>query len=445
MSAKLKQLNETVGALKKEIRTHLDSEARTKMTAEQRASDARLIELESKYDAASADLHAEIRQAGRESAAPVELSRSEERAVDRFDFAKLLNHLHRTAKGSHSVLDGVEAELVREGELEARSVGIQSGGLTLPRLLVRRGGYAPREARDMTASGTTSTTGDQGGMTIQTQKLGLLDDFYNASVLRAAGATVLEGLVGSLDIPRLTAGTAGAKKAENASADEVTPTTAMLSLTPCRLPAYVDISERLLTQSSSAIQAIVGRSLTGQALATMEAAFFHGGGTNEAYGIAGTSGIGSVAGGTNGAAPTLAHLLSLEEAVDATNALLGNLHYFTNGEIRKKLKGTPVVASTDSRMLLSDQRGAQLNGYDPVFTNAISRTLTKGSSSVASAIFFCNTADYYQAFWGGLSLEMVRDKTNAITGLYTLVATQYYSGGVARPKSFAAMLDALGA
>jgi hypothetical protein len=86
-----------------------------------------------------------------------------------------------------------------------------------------------------------------------------------------------------------------------------------------------------------------------------------------------------------------------------------------------------------------------LNGYRTAFTNAISRTLTKGDSSVASAIFFGNFADFYDAYWGGVSLELIRDKTNAIGGLYTLVASVYYDGGVVRPKSFAAMLDALGA
>jgi HK97 family phage major capsid protein len=443
MNAKLKSLNESVGALKKEIRTHLDSADRQKMSAEQRAADTRLTDLENKFSAAALDFDAEFRQAARESSRPVELTKSEVRTVDSFDYKTLLTHLHRTAKGSPSQLSGAEAELVQEGEKEARDAGIQSGSVVLPRVLVRRGGY---EKRDMTASGTTSVTGDQGGMTIATDKLGLLDDFFAASAMRASGATVLEGLMGNLDIPRIVSGTAGAKKAENAAADEISPTTLMLSLTPNRLPGYVDISERLLLQSSSAIAAVIRNNITGQMLATQEAAFFHGGGTNEAYGIAGTSGIGSVAGGTNGAAPTLDHVLSLEEAVDATNALLGNLHYATNGQIRKKLKGTPAVASTDSRMLLSDMKGAALNGYDPVFTNAISRTLTKGSASgTCSAIFFGNFSDYYMAYWSGLSLEMVRDKTNAISGLYTLVASSYYSGGVARPKSFAAMLDALGA
>jgi HK97 family phage major capsid protein len=440
---KLKQLNETVGGLKKEIRTYLDSDARKTVTDKE--NDPKLKELETRFAGAAADLDAEIRQSAREGEKAPILSKDEVRTVDRFDFSRVVNHLHRQARGSAvAPLDGAEAELIQEGEKEARAAGLESAGIMLPSLLVRRGGYnRSAERRDMTATGTTSVTLDQGGMTIATEKKGLLDDFFNGSVIRQAGATVLPGLVGKIDIPRLVAGTAPAKKTENQAADEVTPTTAMLSLQAKRLPAYIDISESLLRQSGLALEAILGTHLTNQMLAVQEAAFFHGGGTSEAYGIAGTSGIGSVVGDTNGIAPTLAHIIALETAVDTSNALLGNLRYVSNGQIRGKLKGTAKVASTDSRMLL-DSDGL-LNGYQPLFTNAVSRTLTKGSSSLASAIFFGNFADYYVGYWGGMSLEMVRDKTNAIAGLYTLVASAYYDGGVVRPKSFAAMLDALGA
>jgi HK97 family phage major capsid protein len=382
-------------------------------------------------------IHAEARRLQVAGAQTPQLSQGEERNIAQFDTGKLLRHLHRSAKGAAvQPIDGIEAEMIQEGEREGRAAGIQTGGIMLPRILVRRGAQGV-ERRDMT------TTAAEGGHTIATEKRGLLDDFFNASVMRQAGATVLEGLSGNIDLPRLAAGTAPAGKAENAAADEVSPTTAMLSLSPKRLPAYIDLSERLLNQSSIALEAILRTHLTNQMLAIQEAAFFHGGGTNQANGIAGTNGIGSVAGGTDGAAPTLAHIIGLETAVDTSNALLGNLRYISNGQIRGKLKGTPKVASTDSRMLL-DSDGL-LNGYQPLFTNAVSRTLTKGGSSVASAIFFGNFSDYYIGYWGGVSLEMVRDKNNAISGLYTLVASAYYDGGVVRPKSFAAMLDALGA
>lgn len=436
---KLKELQEKRGELVTQVRQTLDTAATESrgLTADEQTA---LSKLESEADGLTSLIDAEVRQMSRESQRAPQFSKQEGRDVDSFDMAKVLNHLHADARGSRvGNLDGIEAEMIAEGIKEARAAGIQSAGILLPRMLVRR------ENRDMTATGTTSTTGDQGGMTIATNKRGLLDDFFNASVLRGLGSTVLEGLTGNLDIPRLTAGTAGAKKAENATADEVTPLTAMLSLSPKRLPAYIDISEQLLNQSSVAIEAILRNHLTAQMSAVREAAFFHGGGTNEPTGIAGTSGIGSVAGGTNGAAPVWTHLTGLEEKVDAQNALLGNLAYVSNGQIRKKLKETPRQSSgVEGNFLLGTDN--MVNGYKAAFTNAVSRTLTKGSASaVCSAIFFGNFADFYEAYWGGVSLEMVRDKTNAISGLYTLVANCYYDGGVVRPKSFAAMLDALGA
>lgn len=433
---RIKELNEKRGAKLKEASAIVEA-ARTEkreLTADQ---NQKIAGLHTEIENIDASLQTEIRQASLESTKAPELSKDERKTVERFEIGKVLNHLHRAAKGQPTSIDGAEAELIQEGEREARAAGLSTSGIMLPRVLVRRCG---QERRDMT------TTAGEGGHTIATTKSGLLDDFFNASVMRAAGATVLEGLVGNLDLPRIAAGTAPAGKAENAAADEVTPTTAMLSLAPERLPAYIDISEKLLLQSSVAIEAILRNHLSNQMLAVQEAAFFHGGGTNEANGIAGTAGIGSVAGGTNGLAPALSHIVGLETAVNLTNALLGNLRYISNGQVRGKLKQTPAVSSTDSRMLLSDQRNAPLNGYDCLWTNAVSRTLTKGSSSgVCSAIFFGNFSDYVVGYWGGISLEMVRDKTNAIGGLYTLVASSYYDGGVVRPKSFAAMLDALAA
>jgi HK97 family phage major capsid protein len=219
-----------------------------------------------------------------------------------------------------------------------------------------------------------------------------------------------------------------------------------LSLTPKRLPAFIDVSDQLMNQSSSAIEAMLRGHLTAQMLASQEAAFFHGSGTNEANGVAGASGIGSVVGGTNGAAPDYADIISLEEKVDAQNAIQGSLAYASNGQIRAKLKQTSKqTGGAEGNFIISDSSPNSINGYRAEFTNAISRTLTKGSSSVASALFFGNFSDYVCAYWGGLNLELLRDSTNAKSGLHTLVANTYYDGGVRRPKSFAAMLDALGA
>lgn len=431
---KLKQLQEKRGSLNKQIRDLIDTATVTEARSLSAEETTKLEGLESEINQIDQTIHAEMRQMARESQSQPVLSQTEERDINRFDIGVALRSL---ANGG--AVDGIVAEMLKEGEREARSAGVVSnGGIMLPSMLTRR------ERRDITATGGSG--GDQGGMTIAPDKRGLLDDFFNGSVMRSLGATVLEGLTGNLDLPRLIAGTAATKKTENASADEVSPTTGMISLTPKRLPAFIDISQQLLLQSSSAIEAMIRMHLTNQMLATQEAAFFHGGGTSEANGIAGASGIGSVAGGTNGLAPTFAHLIALETAVDTNNALGGNLKYASNGQIRGKLKTTlKNAAGTDSGFILSDSNPNVINGYGAGFTNAISRTLTKGSSSLASAIFFGNFSDYVVGYWGGLQLELIRDSANAKLGLYTLVANTYYDGGVVRPKSFAAMLDALGA
>lgn len=442
MSLLLKQLNEQRGAKLKKAH-----EITAKVTEEKRGfTDEERNEvrgLNDEIEKLNLDLTEEVRSVSNASQRPVQLSNQEERDIGRFDYAKMINHLHRSAKGSPSALDGIEAEMIQEGERDARSAGIQGGGVFLPRIFVAR----QNEYRDMTATGQTSVAGDQGGMTIATEKRGLLEDFYNASVVRKAGALVLEGLTGNLDIPRILTGSDPTGKSENAASDELNYTFAMLQLSPKRLPAHIDISERLLMQSSAAVEAVLRSNLKKQLLAVQERAFFHGTGSNEAQGVAGTSGIGAVIGGTNGAAPTWASLVALETAVDAVNALEGSLHYITNGQIRGKLKSTPKVTGTDSRMLYDPDMGADtINGYTPYFTNAVSKTLTKGSATaIASAIFFGDWSDYVIGYWGGISLEMVRDKTQAISGMYALVASAYYDGGVQRPKSFAAQLDALGA
>lgn len=432
---KLKQLQEKRGSLNKQIRDTIDLATVTESRSLS-ADEANKIEgLESEINQIDQTIHAEMRQMARESQAPVNLSQNERREIARFDLARALRSLD-----SGIQLDGIELEMAQEGEREARAAGVYGGkGICLPTLITRG------ERRDVTATGTTSVTGDQGGMTIATEKRGLLDDFFAASIMRGLGATVLEGLVGNLDLPRIASGTAPVKKTENEAAGEYTPTTAMLSLTPKRLPAFIDISDQLLMQSSVAVEAILRSHLASQMLAVQEAAFFHGGGTSEPTGIAATSGIGSVVGGTNGAAPTWTHIVGLETEVDTDNALAGRLAYATNGQIRGKLKTTAKVSSTDSIMLLDDRNPNTVNGYPIAFSNAISRTLTKGSSSVASAIFFGNFADFVIGYWGGLNLQLITDSANAKLGMKTLVANTYYDAGVVRPKSFAAMLDALGA
>lgn len=431
---RLKELQEQRGVKLKEATaiTALAQKEKRNLNADELG---KLDTLHGEIDGIDKNIQAEVRQQSLQSQKPVELSQQEKKDFSRFDFRKFLSGLAHPDEA----FDGVEREVVQEGRREVGESGINARGIMLPRSFVRRSN--PWERRDMTATG--GTTLQEGGMTIQTDKMGLADGFYDKLVLRQGGATVLEGLQGNLDLPRYVAPSEQAHKTENETAAELSPTTAMLSLSPKRLPAFIDISEQLIRQSSVAIETIVRRNIDQQILANCENKLINGGGTSQPSGILQTTGIGDVVGGTNGAAPDWADIVDLETEVAVDNADVGALHYLTNIKVRGKLKKTPRVASTDSMMIWDDRAGGLLNGYSTLITNAVPSTLTKGGASTCSAIIFGNFADLIMAFWSGVSFELIRDSAAAKDGKYVLVVAIYYDGGVLRPQSFAAMKDAL--
>lgn len=433
---KLKLLQETRGGLIKQARGILDvasTENRALTTEEQN----KLAGIEGEITGLEATIDAEMRQIARESKLAPIMSQSEQRDVAKFSLGRIVRHLDRSFRGGVvGALDGIEAEMIQEGEKEARQSGLNVSGIALPSMLLKE--------QRANLSVTGGTTDQYGGALVATEKRGLLGDFYNSSVLEQAGALVFTGLVNNLDIPRYVQGSAPAKKTENEAAGDVAGTFTDLNLTPKRLAGYAVISDQLLAQSVENIEMFVGNEISKAMNAVKEKAFFHGTGTSEPTGIAGTSGIGSVVGGTNGAAPDWADLVDLETEVSIDNANEGAVSYFTNAKVRGKLKKTVNTASTDSVKLWDTRTPeAPVNGYAAKITNAISSTLTKGNQSLSSAIFFGNANDFVVGYWGGIMLEMVRDSTDAKAGQRHLVANTYYDAGLRRAQSFSAMLDAL--
>ncbi len=296
---------------------------------------------------------------------------------------------------------------------------------------------------DMTATGTTSTAGDQGGTSIQTTLRGLVAPLYSRTVLAGLGTSFLTGLVGNVSIPTFGDTTEQTEKTENADADEVTSLTGAVSLSPKRLPVVIDLSQQLLLQSSVDVEAWVNSHLLRKVGIRIDRMGIHGAGSsNQPTGILATSGIGSVVGGTNGAAPTWANIVALETAISSSDADVGSLNYLTNPKVRGKLKTTEKFSGTNGMAVW--ENGNTLNGYGAGVSNVVSSTLTKGSASaICSAIIFGNFEDLIVAGWGGLDVQRVTDRASAIAGKTSIVVTAFYDAVVQRAASFAAMKDAL--
>jgi len=350
-------------------------------------------------------------------------SRQDQRDLRRYSFRKAIAGL---ANGVG--LEGIEKEMHEEGTRQANAIGMETKGLSIPSQILNRADLTV--AADGTNLVATDVMGDWIGA------------LRNKMVLAKLGARFLTGLRGNVSFPKLSAGSAATWEGENDAGAESEPTTSKLSMSPKRVGLYAEISKQLLLQSTPDVEFMIRDDLATAIALAIDSAGISGPGSGGApTGITATSGIGSVAGGTNGLAPTFAHLVGLETQVAIDNADLGKLSYLTNSAVRGKLKGTAKVASTDSRMIW-DTDGL-LNGYGVGVTNAVPSNLTKGSASaICSAIIFGNFDDLIIGQWGGLDL-VVDPYTLATTGIVRVVANAYADVGVRNAESFSAMLDAL--
>lgn len=305
-----------------------------------------------------------------------------------------------------------------------------------------QGFFVPVEvqSRDLTVGTTTA-----GGHTVDTILMAqnFIDMLRNRMAVAQMGATMLTGLVGSIAIPRQTSGATAYWVAESGAPTESAPAFDQVTMAPKTVGAWTDISRKLLLQSSLDIEAFVRGDLATTLALAIDLAALHGtAADNQPRGIAATSGIGSVAGGDNGLAPTWAHVVELETDVAVANADIGAMGYLTNAKVRGKLKTTPKVSSTDSVMIWGEG-DTPINGYRAGVSNQVSSALTKGSSSgVCSAIFFGNWADLFIGQWGALDL-MVDPYTGSTSGTVRVVALQDVDIAVRHAASFSAMLDAL--
>lgn len=286
-------------------------------------------------------------------------------------------------------------------------------------------------------------TANQGGNLVATDLLAasFIDLLRARMVLAGLGATVLDGLTGNVAIPSQTAGAATYWVAEATAVTESQAVFGQVTLTPKTVGMFTDYSRKTLLQTTPAIEALVRADLASGIAVEIDRVGLAGSGSGaEPTGIINTAGIGAVAGGANGAAPTYANMVALEEAISIANADIGALSYVTNSRMRAQLKLTQVFASTNGTPVW---QGTEVNGYRAAVTQGMPNTLTKGTAvGTCSAIAFGNFNDLLMGFWSGLDL-ILDPYALSTAGGRRIVALQDCDVKVRRAASFAAMLDAL--
>lgn len=347
-----------------------------------------------------------------------------EREIQRFSFVRAINALSNPTDTRAQKLAAFEFEA---SAAAAAVMKRESRGIFVPADVLKR---------DLNVTTTTA-----GGHTVATNLLSgsFIDMLRNATEVFQR-ALQLTDLNGNVAIPRQTGGATAYWVAESGAPTESQAVFDQVTLSPKTVGAFTDFSRKLMLQSSLDVEAFVRRDLATTLALEVDRACINGSGSsNEPYGILNTTGIGDVAGGTNGAAPTWAHVVNLESALANANAAINRLFYITNSKVRGKLKQTEKASST--AQFVWD--GTDVNGYQALVTNQVPSTLTKGSAiAVCSAIIFANLADLIVGLWGGLDL-MVDPYTGSTSGTVRVVALQDLDIAVRHALSFAAMKDAL--
>ena len=307
-----------------------------------------------------------------------------------------------------------------------------------------RGFYVPADIgwskRDVISGTGTGTS--KGGYMIGTDQRGdlFIDALRDTLVMAGLGARMLTGLQGNVAVPKLATKTTVAFVSETSAPTEGAPVFGQLLMQPKTVAGYVDISRRMMIQSDPSVEAVLRNDIISQIAAKIDDVAIKGGGSNEPTGILGTSGIGAVAIGTNGGAPTWASVVALERAVAVANAATGNLGYLTNPKVIAKLRATARQSSgVEGNFILNDAN--KLLGYDVTSTNLVPSTLTKGTSSgVCSAMIFGNFNDVIIGMWSGVDV-IVDTASLSTSGSTRLAFFQDVDVGVRHAESFAAVQD----
>ena len=297
-------------------------------------------------------------------------------------------------------------------------------------------------------------TANVGGNLVATDLLSgsFIDALRNQSVMLNAGVRTINGLVGDVAIPRQSGvGSTYWLSSETTAITFSNSTFDQVQMSPKNLAAIQKHSRQVLLQGTPGIEQLIRDDLRDGLQLAMDLAILNGSGSSgQPTGIMGTSGINSVAIGTNGGAITMDKVVDLETAVMEDNGAVntGTVKYITNAKVvgaLKKLKtsGGEYLYNQDLQAIGRGGTPATLNGWGVLSSNQVPSNLTKGSSSgVCSALVYGDFSQAIVGFWGGgLEITVGEDQDDFSKALTSIRGIMTLDVAVRNPVSFGTIAD----
>lgn len=260
-------------------------------------------------------------------------------------------------------------------------------------------------------------TATSGAGVIETDVYTIMEAIRDNMVLTQAGATMLTGLKGDLKLPKLSAVKAYWGE-ENEEAQDGTPSISSITMSPKRISTYVDVSNKLLVQTSQDVNALIQRDIVRAVSKAIQDAALGGGAgtTEEPAGI--FNGVGAAT------ALTYKGIVALETDVDVANSLDDGACYIMHPKAYGLCKTTAKATNTGLGMIAD---GNMVNGYNVLRTNGI---YTKDESGTPTyGVAFGDFSEMFIGSWGDITVR-VDPYTQAIKGSTRLHLEAYYDVAV---------------
>ncbi len=337
----------------------------------------------------------------------------------------LLKAINESAQGK---LSGLEREVSDE---IASKLGREARGFFMPTNL----SFAKRDQLVGTASA--------GGNLVATDHLS--DQFVEAlkaKLVVGNKATVLNGLVGNVAIPRMSAEvTNAAFVAENNAPTEGAATFDQVTMSPKTLAAYVDISRKLAMQSDPSVEAVIRNDIINTFARKIDEVCIEGGATNEPSGIIASVSNNVEAIGTNGGAISYDNVVNLVKLVTEDNAILNDasVGFLGHPAVTAKLRTTSKQSSGVEGNFILDPNNTML-GYNYEDSSLVPNDLTKGTLDPASALIFGDFSQLLLGFYSGVDV-IVDPYTGSNAGTLRLSMFQDLDVALRYDDSFAVCKD----
>jgi HK97 family phage major capsid protein len=278
-------------------------------------------------------------------------------------------------EGMNGRLSGLEAEAHQE-----LSRGREARGVMVPTEVLM-------ETRVISTTGGTSG----GGNLVATDLAPMTDRRRPMLAVEGMGATIMRGLTGNLDLPRMTASGTAAWVAEDAAATTTDPTFAKVSMAPKTVAAQYQLTRRMMLQSQTTLEPILRADLGFLLAQRLDAAAIRGGGTNEPVGIIANTNVAAVTGGVLTLELTADMIGALEvDDVTGTTGFLTHPLVMTVARKTKSADGQPLGLATIFH-------GKPVMASTQVPTNLGAGTNRRG-------LIYGEWASLYVGYWSGVDI-----------------------------------------